>query len=564
VPITGLFNPVDVAVDPAGDVFVADQGEGVIKYTPGQGQVTLAFPTNVGGATAVGVDPAGDVFAGFRNGNVVGTGSLWEIPNGGTARQLPVTGLTDPDAIAMADNTVGYVSDFGSLNQNGGLGGGGGVISYSTSGTIANITGSLRASGVAYNPITGLVYYTDFDGGALYKSNGVTVGTPVSAPDLTFPFGVAVDPTGDVFVGNVPANHQIIELPAGGGELNLPFAASVSSPALDAAGDVFATDGQKVFELPVVPPSGTMSANASSGAPGAVVSVTSVTPCPPASTSVSVSLITDNKGDEAGTTSLGVGDTALNWAIHFTVPPVAAGGQYFLHAKCFEQTEGATFVDQTYSYLPFTVNAIATKMTLASSPNAPKFGDPVRLFASLTPAASTNARIGGSVAFFDSGTNLGTVTVVDDFFNPTAGATASLTASALLVGTHTITAKYSGNGTFTPSSATTTVTITKSPTVVTVAPATRSAHQYSAVVSVPPPSGRPAALIERAVPGVTVTFSVATLGGSTELCHAVTNFAGRAACSAAVPMLAMGDGSYTATFAGNAEYTGSSNVGRLS
>jgi hypothetical protein len=29
-------------------------------------------------------------------------------------------------------------------------------------------------------------------------------------------------------------------------------------------------------------------------------------------------------------------------------------------------------------------------------------------------------------------------------------------------------------------------------------------------------------------------------------------------------MLAMGDGSYTATFAGNAEYTGSSNVGRLS
>jgi hypothetical protein len=31
-----------------------------------------------------------------------------------------------------------------------------------------------------------------------------------------------------------------------------------------------------------------------------------------------------------------------------------------------------------------------------------------------------------------------------------------------------------------------------------------------------------------------------------------------------VPMLAMGDGSYTATFAGNAGYTGSSGTGRLS
>ena len=62
LPLTGLSGPVGVALDPAGDMFVANYGNsGVIELPAGRSQQALPF-TGLRGPVGVAVDPAGDVF----------------------------------------------------------------------------------------------------------------------------------------------------------------------------------------------------------------------------------------------------------------------------------------------------------------------------------------------------------------------------------------------------------------------------------------------------------------------------------------------------------------------
>jgi hypothetical protein len=91
----------------------------------------------------------------------------------------------------------------------------------------------------------------------------------------------------------------------------------------------------------------------------------------------------------------------------------------------------------------------AQAMTLVSSLNPAPFGSPVTLTSTL-PAGAT-----GTVSFYDGTTLLGTATI--------AGSSASLTTSALTSGTHTITANYSGDTNYTPTSTVLTQVITGSP-----------------------------------------------------------------------------------------------------
>jgi streptogramin lyase len=78
LPFTGLNGPGDVAVDPAGDVFVPDFGNNRVVELPhgSASQITLPF-TGLNTPIGVRVRPAGDVFvADFGNNRVV------ELPHG--------------------------------------------------------------------------------------------------------------------------------------------------------------------------------------------------------------------------------------------------------------------------------------------------------------------------------------------------------------------------------------------------------------------------------------------------------------------------------------------------
>src|SRR5262249_31796556 len=74
-----------------------------------------------------------------------------------------------------------------------------------------------------------------------------------------------------------------------------------------------------------------------------------------------------------------------------------------------------------------------TTTTLAANPTAPAYGQAVQFTATVAPAPPS-----GTIQFFDGSISLGTATL--------SGSTAQLSVSTLAVGTHTITAVYSGDG----------------------------------------------------------------------------------------------------------------------
>jgi hypothetical protein len=77
-------------------------------------------------------------------------------------------------------------------------------------------------------------------------------------------------------------------------------------------------------------------------------------------------------------------------------------------------------------------------VSLAASPGAPTYGQPVTLTATVSPPEAT-----GTVTFYDNGTAIGTGTL--------SGGVATFTTSALAVGAHALTAAYAGDPDDTPS-----------------------------------------------------------------------------------------------------------------
>jgi hypothetical protein len=107
-----------------------------------------------------------------------------------------------------------------------------------------------------------------------------------------------------------------------------------------------------------------------------------------------------------------------------------------------------------------TVNQASTTLTLISSLNPSGLDSPVTFTATITPLYGGQAT--GTVTFKDGGTTLGSSGV--------SGNAASLTTSGLAMGTHSITAVYSGDSNFAGSTSNTlTQVVTKATTTTTLA-----------------------------------------------------------------------------------------------
>jgi hypothetical protein len=100
VSVTGLNFPTGVAVDAAGDVFVANSGDNDVLELPADGapQKTLKFNglSAPYGGMGVALDAAGDVFI-----SNPGDDQVLELPPGGSPVTLPFTGLGQPDGLAV-------------------------------------------------------------------------------------------------------------------------------------------------------------------------------------------------------------------------------------------------------------------------------------------------------------------------------------------------------------------------------------------------------------------------------------------------------------------------------
>jgi hypothetical protein len=194
---------------------------------------------------------------------------------------------------------------------------------------------------------------------------------------------------------------------------------------------------------------------------------------------------------------------------------------------------GAGYLGSTSAAFTETVSKDATTATLSSSANPAVAGHAVTLSAAVSPATAT-----GTVQFLDGAASLGVVTL-------NHGA-ASLTTSALAAGSHALTVAYSGDAT---NAAATSAVLTQS----VVKTATTTALTSSLNPSV---SGHAVTFTAQVSPSA-ATGSIQFVDGSS-LLGTVTVSGGSAAL--AVSSLSVGAHSITATYSGDANYTGSAST----
>jgi sugar lactone lactonase YvrE len=195
---TGLANPYGVAVDAAGNVFIADTNNDRVVEVPADGGAQTTVGIGLANPYGVAVDASGNVFiADTNNSRVV------KVPAGGGAQTTVGTGLSAPFGVAVDAAGNLFVAD----------------------------------------PNNSRVVEVPVGGGAQ-----TTVGTGLSGP-----YGVAVDAVGNVFIADAYAS-QIVKVPAGGGA-QTTVGTGVSGPygvAVDGAGNVFISNSNvgQVLKVP--------------------------------------------------------------------------------------------------------------------------------------------------------------------------------------------------------------------------------------------------------------------------------------------------------------------------
>ena len=205
----------------------------------------------------------------------------------------------------------------------------------------------------------------------------------------------------------------------------------------------------------------------------------------------------------------------------FTVATLSAGTHVLAAAYGGDANNAAS----SSATLTQTVNLATTTTTLTSSANPSTIGQSVTLTATVSPSAAT-----GSVTFKDGSNSLGSSTL--------NGGTATFAVSTLAIGTHALTAAYSGDANDTAStSATLTQTVTLAPTTTTL---TSSAN--------PSTFGQSVTLTAAVLP-TTATGSITFEDGSTGL-GSGTLSGGTATLT--VPALSIGSHSLTAVYGGDA------------
>ena len=189
---------------------------------------------------------------------------------------------------------------------------------------------------------------------------------------------------------------------------------------------------------------------------------------------------------------------------------------------------GAVDLQKLIKVFPRATGA-ATTTTLAYSGSSPiGYGTQVVLTASVTPSAVNVASPTGTVTFV--GSSQGTIGS-----SPLTNGTATLTLGALPVGSYTITASYSGDGTFASSTSpvpvSITVTIVNATLAATISPSTNvpygSTATVTATVVLPNSSAPPAGPVTATIESVTGSVFTATLspnpGGNTATANIVIN-----------------------------------------
>jgi Big-like domain-containing protein len=233
-----------------------------------------------------------------------------------------------------------------------------------------------------------------------------------------------------------------------------------------------------------------------------------------------------------GASSLGIA-TLSGGTVSLSTSTLSAGS----HSITAVYGGDATSAGSVSSVLTQNVNGIAigTATSLASSPNPSTFGQSVALTAVVSPMTGTGTPT-GSVTFAEGATVLGSSTL-------DATGRATISTSSLTAGTHSLTARYNGDSTYSgSSSAPVSQTVNKANTTTTVA----SSRNPSTV-------GRSVTFTAAVTPvnatGVMQFFDGAALIGTATLSHGTATLT--------TSSLSIGSHSITAGYGGDVNDNGS-------
>lgn len=228
-----------------------------------------------------------------------------------------------------------------------------------------------------------------------------------------------------------------------------------------------------------------------------------------------------------GSTSVGTASISFPaTTASFSLPPLTAG----THSLTAKYSGDANYLGSTSSAATETVNQASSTASVSSSVNPATFGQSLTFTATVTPGTAGSPT--GTFTFFDGTTSLGTATTTNN--------TAQLSVSTLGAGSHSITARYSGDANYVPStSSALTQTVNQAATTTTLASSPNPSvygQAASLTATVQPPSG------------VSTTGTVTFFDGTNSLGSATLT--GNTA-QLTIASLAAGTRSLTASYNGN-------------
>jgi hypothetical protein len=438
VPFPGLNSPSGVAVDSAGDLFVAGYGNNVIReVVKATGEIitvagngTAGYSGDSGPATAaeldvplgLAVDSAGDLFIADTGNNVIrevvkATGNIITIAGNGTEGYSGDNGpATDAELNAPYGVAVDSAGDL--------------FIADTYNNVIREV---VKATGVMIS--NKMIPFVVKPPGAIITvaGNGTTGysgdGRPATAAELNGPSGFTVDSAGNLFIADsynnvirevVKASGDIFTVAGNGtagysGDNGPPTAAELNGPsdvAVDSVGDLYIADSNNNVIREVVKATGTIITVAGNGTTG-------------------------YSGDNGPATA-----AELNFP---TGVAVDSAGDLFI------ADYGNIVIRRTTPAVVVAIRADTTLTALRVSAASTLLEHPITFTATvsdLTPGGATPT--GGMVTFSDQN---GTIAS-----EPLNDGVATLTTSSLAVGTYTVTASYGGTLDFAPSTTGTIVT----------------------------------------------------------------------------------------------------------
>jgi DNA-binding beta-propeller fold protein YncE len=244
---SGLSDPQAVAVDGAGNVYVAGGPDGTIhKWVPTNNALTTLTASTSYYPTGVAVDGAGNVyFANFNSGGTLSAIYEW-VAASNSVTALVSSGLNDPHGVAVDGAGNVYIADTG--NQ---------AIKKWTPAT-SNVT-TLVSTGLT-SPVrvavdnAGNVYIADTGNSAIKKWTAANNTVTILASGFSSPYGVAVDGAGNVYIADGGANAIYKWSAASNTVTTLVFSGlnQPGGPAVDASGNLYITDtgNNAIKELP--------------------------------------------------------------------------------------------------------------------------------------------------------------------------------------------------------------------------------------------------------------------------------------------------------------------------